>query len=310
MKLRCSVSLLLLGWMTQLSIAQEIQFVEPAVSTLPRGRGLAASFPGDREIERAPSVIFADNFESEPLGAKWDEMHNKDNKVLSIVDASSENAVLGSRSVQVTTRLGESDHGGFNRWFEPTERLYIRFYTKFAKDCDYVHHFCTLRANRSLKGGDRWSGFGGAGLRPDGTKRFSTALEPWGDWGNNPPPGKWNFYTYWHEMKPSPDGKFWGNSFRPETQPSIERGTWICVEFMLLHNTPGKPDGEQAYWVDGQLMGHWTGFNWRTDSQLMANSFTLESYVTDRWTKQQENRVFFDNVVIASEYIGPSAAGQ
>jgi hypothetical protein len=31
----------------------------------------------------------------------------------------------------------------------------------------------------------------------------------------------------------------------------------------------------------------------------------LESYVTDRWTKNRTNIVYFDNLVIAREYVGP-----
>ena len=77
------------------------------------------------------------------------------------------------------------------------------------------------------------------------------------------------------------------------------------AEFMLRHNTPGKADGEQAFWIDGQLRGHWQGINWRTDPQLQANALTVESYVTDRWTEQRVNTVWFDNVVIARRYIGP-----
>jgi len=38
----------------------------------------------------------------------------------------------------------------------------------------------------------------------------------------------------------------------------------------------------------------------------VANAFTLESYITDRWTKNKINIVQFDNIVIAKEYIGPS----
>ena len=38
-----------------------------------------------------------------------------------------------------------------------------------------------------------------------------------------------------------------------------------------------------------------------------ADAFTLESYVTDRWTENATNIVFFDNVVIAKSYIGPAA---
>lgn len=283
-----------------------IQWVEP--STLVRGTGIAGKFGGDAMLETHPAVIFADNFESGEMGAQWDETRNRGGEVLQWIDESAVSSVLGRRSVKVIATLGKDNGGGFTKWFESAERLYIRFYTKFDERCDYVHHFCTLRANKSLQGRDRWSGFGGAGELPDGGERFSTAIEPWGNWGRWSPPGRWNFYSYWHTMQASGDGKYWGNGFRPETQPNIERGKWICVEFMIQHNTPGENDGEQAYWIDGELQGHWRGFNWRTSPSLFANAFTLESYITDRWTKQLENIVYFDNVVIAREYIGPSGA--
>jgi hypothetical protein len=206
----------------------------------------------------------------------------------------------------VEATLGQNTGGGVTKWFESSETLFIRFYTKFDLTCDYVHHFCTLRANKSLQGKDRWSGFGGAGVKPMGDERFSTALEPWGNWGRRPPPGRWNFYTYWHEMEESRDGKYWGNGFRPESQKDTPRECWICCEFMVKHNTPGKRDGEQAFWIDGDLRGHWKGINWRKSATLWANAFTLESYVTDSWTTNKINIVYFDNVVIAREYVGPS----
>ncbi|MFK7818979.1 MAG: hypothetical protein AB8G99_09685, partial [Planctomycetaceae bacterium] len=274
---------------------------QATANQLPSGPGLARAFDRDSEIQRHPAVIFAEQFEQEVIGQQWDETRNKDGKVLSLVDRGAD----GRDCLKVTAELGQNTGGGMTKWFESSDTVYFRFYTKFDKQCDYVHHFCTLRANRGLKGGDRWSGFGKAGLKPDPNGRFSTALEPWGNWGRFKAPGKWNFYSYWHEMKPSPDGKYWGNSFRPGSLPEIQKDKWICCEFMLKHNTPGKPDGEQAFWIDGKLMGHWKEINWRTSPQLMANAFTLESYVTDRWTKQKTNIVYFDNVVIAREYIGP-----
>lgn len=273
-------------------------------SGLPQGSGLAARYPHDIEIGRDPKVIFADDFESGDL-SHWEERRDDRGKVLALVDESATAALLGKRSLRVTATLGENTGGGLTTWFKPSDSVFVRFYVKFAPDCDYVHHFCTLRANKGLRGGDRWSGFGGAGQKPRGDERFSTALEPWGNWGRNPPPGRWNFYSYWHEMKKSPDGKYWGNSFLPEDQKAIPRDRWICCEFMLKHNTPGKTDGEQAFWIDGKLLGHWKGINWRTSPTLWANALTLESYVTDRWTKNKVNVVSFDNVVIAREYIGP-----
>ncbi|QEG40892.1 hypothetical protein [Roseimaritima ulvae] len=283
-------------------------------SPLSSGDGLAAQFSSDQNIASHPAVRFADGFESGELGANWDETRNR-GEALSYVNPSAGDSpqapsILGRRSLKVTARLGQNTGGGFTKWFESADQLFIRFYTKFDDDCDYVHHFCTLRANKSLRGGERWSGFGGAGELPDGKERFSTAIEPWGNWGRWTPPGRWNFYSYWHTMKASPDGKYWGNGFRPSSQPNIKRGEWICVEFMIKHNRPGKNEGEQAYWIDGELRGHWRGFNWRTSPTLWANALTLESYVTDRWTTQPQNIVYFDNVVIAKEYIGPSAAAR
>jgi hypothetical protein len=275
-----------------------------AQSALPQGPGLAAAFKADSGIEKHSAVIFAENFESGELGARWDDQSSAKEKALSFAPAIDE--ICGRRCLRVEARLGDNHGGGLTKWFGPADRIFVRFYVRFDPACDYVHHFVTLRANKGLRGGDKWSGFGGAGERPVGDERFSTALEPWGNWARWPAPGKWNFYSYWHEMNASPDGKYWGNSFLPESQPVIQKDRWVCAEFMLKHNTPGQPDGEQAFWIDGRLLGHWTGINWRKTESLKANALTLESYVTDRWTKNTTNVIYFDNVVIAREYIGPA----
>ena len=273
---------------------------------LPQGNGMAAAFVGDQGISSHPAVIFADNFETGDFQERWDSCRNTDGKVLTLVDDSAADPAIGLQSLKVCATLGHDTGGGMTKWFNSADAVFIRFYTKFDPTCDYVHHFCTLRANKSLQGKDKWSGFGGAGLKPEGDVRFSTALEPWGNWGRWPAPGRWNFYSYWHEMDRSGDGHCWGNGFRPQALADIPKGTWICAEFMLTHNTPGQADGEQAFWIDGILRGHWKGITWRTSATLWANAFTLESYITDRWTKNKTNVVYFDNVVIARQYIGPA----
>ena len=273
-----------------------------STSLLPQGSGLAARFKADSGIGADSAVLFADDFENGELGKQWDEKGS--DKVLSLVRPADD--VCGRKCLKVEAHLGSDQGGGLTKWFEPTTQLFVRFYVKFDPGCDYVHHFVTLRANKGLRGGDKWSGFGGAGICPAGDERFSTALEPWGDWGRLPAPGKWNFYSYWHEMKISGDGKYWGNSFLPAEQDVISKNHWICAEFMLKENTPGQPDGEQAFWIDGKLLGHWRGLNWRKTAALRANALTVESYVTDRWTKNVTNTVYFDNVVMARQYIGPA----
>ncbi len=273
-------------------------------SQLPHGPGLARQYKADSGIERDAAVIFADNFESGKLAERWDEKVNAKSRALSL--APSGGGAVGRQCLIVEARLKDNQGDGLTKWFSPTPTVFVRFYVRFDPGCDYVHHFVTLRANKGQRGGEKWSGFGGAGLKPAGDERFSTALEPWGNWARYPAPGKWNFYSYWHQMKASPDGKFWGNSFQPEPQEPIVKDRWICAEFMLRENTPGQPDGEQAFWIDGRLLGHWQGIHWRTSPSLHANALTLESYVTDRWTKNPTNIVCFDNLVIAREYIGPA----
>lgn len=237
-------------------------------STLPRGPGFAVKFKADAGIAAHAAVIFADDFEEGELGARWDEKGAGKGKALSF--APPENPAGGKRCMKVEARLGENQGDGLTKWFAPADTEFVRFYVRFDAGCDYVHHFVTLRANRGLRGGDKWSGFGGAGLRPAGDDRFSTALEPWGNWAKWPAPGRWNFYSYWHGMTASRDRKFWGNQFLAEPQENIARGRWICAEFMLRHNTPGRPDGEQAMWIDGRLLGHWRGINWRKTDTLQA----------------------------------------
>jgi len=275
-------------------------------SDLPSGAGFAATFPGDAGLKTSADVIFADDFESGDLGAGWDEIGNKKGKVLALASPGADPR-FGQRCLRVEAHLGEDNGGGLTKWFESADTLFIRFYTRFDPNCDYVHHFVTLRANKGLQGRDKWSGFGGAGLKPEGEERFSTAIEPWGNWGRFTPPGRWNFYSYWHEMDVSKDGKYWGNSFAVPAAPIIPRDRWIAVEFMLKHNSSNQSDGEQAFWIDGALQGHWKGINWRKSALLKANALTLESYITDRWTKNPTNVVFFDNVVIARRYIGPTS---
>lgn len=301
------LSLALAGGLSLIAGAQSTTERYPnlaAQSNLPRGPGLAARFKADAGVAHHPAVIFADDFETGDLGARWDEKGVGRGRFLSLVEPG--DPQCGQRCLRVEGRLGENTGDGLTKWFEPADPVFVRFYVRFDPGCDYVHHFVTLRANRGLRGGDRWSGFGGAGIKPAGDERFSTALEPWGNWGRWPAPGKWNFYSYWHEMTAAPDGKYWGNSFLPEPQEVIPKGRWICAEFMLQHNTPGRPDGEQAFWIDGVLLGHWRGLNWRKTATLQANALTLEAYITDRWTKNPTNIVYFDNVVIAREYIGPA----
>jgi hypothetical protein len=274
-------------------------------------RGIAAKYSGDAGIANDPDVFFADNFESGDM-KKWDQQRGR-------VVLTEDKPNSGRWCVQMPMERGRNHGGDAIKWFMPgADAVHARFYVKFSPDYQYNHHFVWLGANQRT---NKWSAFGKAGLKPNGTY-YSTGMEPWFAWGKNPPPGEVNFYTYYLDMEPDPKmEKYWGNGFFP---PGPGKGTaagkdrvipplnqWQCWEFMIRANTaPDKADGKQAMWVDGKLVGEFTGIRWRNDMDLKVNCFWLEHYGYDEgdptkpyWKDSQS--VWFDDVVVARRYIGP-----
>ena len=138
-------------------------------------------------------------------------------------------------------------------------------------------------------------------------------------------------------MKISADGRYWGNGLRPARPALVPKDRWQCVEIMLKCSSgPDRRDGELALWLDGELRAHfhkgarrgpWTGmgfslvdeggepfegFRWRTSTDLKVNFFWLLHYVTPNAARQNRvknpkrlNRVWFDHIVVSTQYIGP-----
>jgi len=260
--------------------------------------GLALSYPGDEGIERDPNVLFVEDFETgtpDEIGARWGQIYRPENVTLtSDLHANSP----GRKSIRF------KDNAHLYTHTKGVDTMYARFYVKFHEKTGYIHHFVHLVADRTPTPWPK----GGAGETPAGDAKFSTGIEPTGRWGRFPPPGVWNFYTYWHEMKTK-----WGSVFDGKQEPIVP-GRWYCVEVMLKANSsPDKADGEQAFWIDGELYGRFTGFRWRTTDQLKINSFWLLYYNTDQPAQHNKDphpddrvmEVWFDDIVIATQYIGP-----
>lgn len=243
------------------------------------------------------AIIFSDDFESGDF-SKWDRAVKR----ISIEDDPG-HVFRGNHSALATAVEGKETGGKLIQWFMPGyDTVYARWYCKFSEDFDQGNHmhFCHLLANRR---DDQWSASGKAGIRPSGDDFFTTGLEPWRAWGRHPAPGAMGFYTYHMDMPESGNsGKFWGELFST-TPPFVpERGKWHCMEMMLKANTPGEADGEQAFWIDGEEMGRFGNLRFRTDGRLKINAFWLELYVHD---SPGDNKVWFDDVAIGREYIGP-----
>ena len=323
-----------------LSLARMLPCPGAEPARLPEGFGLSAKHPNDTGIAGEPAVLLAEDFEKGTLAdlkQHWSDVSNKDGKVL----AFSEDVPLGSdgkRCIQMTATLGENTGGHlYTRLPRAVDKVFARFYVKFPEDTGYIHHFVHLGGYNPAT---TWPQ-GGAGERPRGDERITVGIEPHGHYGQHPAPGAWTFYTYWQEMKISADGKYWGNGLQGVGPAVVPRGRWQCVEVMLqLNSAPERADGELALWLDGKLEAHfvkgvqrgrWTGmgfklvdaagepfegFRWRKSPDLKINFFWLLYYVTENAARQNKvaspprtNRVWFDDIVVATEYIGPIQPG-
>ena len=331
-----SLSALGLGVAVLCLLGQEGPPASQPEHDLPEGPGLAAEHPADRGIAHDPHVIYATGFESgieKPLRTR--------RRGVSIVKDAAIARTGGAAARIVATR--DKDEGGDLRvqWDKGVEQAFMRVYVRFDKDTAMPHHFINLGGNTPTYK-YRWGG--AAGLCPPGDEHgaFNTTLEP-----PKTPKGRWHFYTYWHEMRSwqtpagRPDGRpnaYYGNVFQSlRPTPRLERDTWVCLELMVKLNTIGKRDGEMALWVDGKAYGHWRpgspegrwlrqvfytegryakdpqpfeGFSWRTHPSLKINRATLQWYLSERsyrGTNVEKHIVYFDNLVIATRYIGPIA---
>ncbi len=295
-------------------IATAILALSPAslVSRAAEERGLSAGYPGDVGIQKDPEVVMVEDFEARSvaeIGKNWSDISNHDGTALTISDDIPPGS-SGKQSLKITATPGKDTGGHLFKVLKPGyDQLYIRFYVKFAADHGFLNHFVKLQGSINPP---NWTE-GEAGHKH--VESFSTGLEPQkASYHTYPPvpfapPGIWHFYSYWPEMRSwqNPDGSgtsFYGNDFEPKTPAIVPRDQWQCVEFMVkMNSSPEKSDGEQAFWIDGKLKGHFApgsvkgywmrevfrlddekgnpfeGMRWRTDPRININKVWLLHYV-------------------------------
>ncbi len=288
-----------------------------------------------RPIENeTPKPLFATGFED---GFKGFTRLN--DRIFSIVDDPA--LAHAGRACAMATATRGKDTGGEITWRLPKgeDQVFVRFYCRFPNDTCWPHHFVKLRALAPGFNGD-------AGVAPPGDRGFWTGIEPLrGTWRfytywhqmrgwNNPGPD-----SRLNDDGTENTGKndFYGNSFTPDGQPPVPKDTWICVEAMLKANTVGKADGAMAFWIDGKEVGRYgpgvptgswwrnlfvtsgphntdsrpfRGFEFRTSAELKINEIALLWYVSEEYAAKgtaEKNRVYFDDVAVATSYIGPLA---
>lgn len=256
------------------------------------------------------TVLFADGFESAASFRSYFEIGGlAEGRVRIAHEPDSVHSGTGALQLTSTDSGGRSCGAGPVAWLGDAghECLHLRYWIRYAADYDQgnLHH--TGGSLAAVAGTDKWAGMGSAGRRPVGNDHFSTRVEGWRDWGRVAAPGFLHCYTYWMDMRQDRDGNFWGNMLGPKERERCvpERGAWQCVELRVACNTPGLADGELAVWLDGRLYVHYQGCRWRKSEAVRLKRVGLLAYVHEA---RRDNRVWFDDVVVATGYIGTGTA--
>jgi hypothetical protein len=273
--------------------------------------GLAAMYSKDADIGHDKAVLLHVDFEDGKIGAAWDEVtRRKGREATNDADplqAENDPAIArGTRSAKVQLSKDGYEDVTLVKWLRPGhDELHMRHYVRYGKDYGYHGHGGSGFMADAGKGQ-----FKGAGKAPDGDKFFWATLEPIGprDW---PPPGALIFYAYWWKMKPDGRGNHWGNWLQPNPDQVPKLESWTCVEWRVKTNTPGQEDGELDCWIDGQKYGEFREINWRSVDTLKVNkvqlSLWLEAQGYVRAGGGTTRTVWYDDIVVATKYIGPKA---
>lgn len=310
---------------------------------LPSGPGLAAKYPGDVGIADDPRVFFVENFEEPSLGemlARWEAVGSTNEMAFTNDVATGsggrQSLVMDRQTGQGATlyrRLKNRD-GGWG-----ADRVFARYYVKIDPDCGEIHHFGTcLGGNWPAT---RWPSVK-AGFPTDGAKSFWSGIEPfgqswtwdfytyWSEMRGSPPRGQTWGNSFIQDKKLRVEKGRWvciEHMIRMNTVGDTdgEQALWIDGK-LVSHLGKGFPKGVWKFdrffpgqggdgirWnrekgereplktpVDG---APFEGFRWRTVPELNVNFLWL--YVYTEKPAGHRIRAQFDDVVVATEYIGP-----
>jgi hypothetical protein len=217
--------------------------------------------------------------------------------------------------------------------------MHVRFYVKFDPDCAPIHHFFHVGGYNPPT---PWPQ-GGAGERPRGDERFSTGVEPYGEnwrWDyysywmemrGSPPRGQTWGNSFIHDQNLKVDRGKWTCAELMMKMNDVgatngEMALWINGR-MVSHLGKGFPNGKWVYdkflpgqdgdgvrWSDEKKGPEnltferggrpFEGFRWRRDEQLKLNFLWVLLYIT-KAPRHHVSKVWFDNIVVAHDYIGP-----
>jgi len=287
------------------------------VPALPEGdTGIASQYANDVDIGKDPKVVFTDDYESGKTN-----FDNNWGGVTFTQDAENVHSAKRAMELKLVRPSEKKEAGlGVNHHFKDGyDTLFMRYYAKFSKDTELFHG--GTHAGGSIMA--RGPGVPDAkpGIPADGKNEYTVLLDTWRPDDKVASPGNLVCYVYhpeqrhqWGEQffptghllpytEKKPDA-FFGKEFKARPDIVPPRDKWVCYELMVKANTPGKRDGRIAFWVDGKLAADFPNLRLRDIDSLKANRLGLGLYTQNDDVKKT-CVMWFDDVVVATSYIGP-----
>ncbi|WP_210394986.1 polysaccharide lyase [Motiliproteus sediminis] len=265
--------------------------------------GIAKSYPYDLGIEKHPAVIYAEKFENAGWQKAWRNLRAPNGVPTVESDAENRFSPLSGRALKINFTPAQNTAVSAQIYlkqllgYEPTE-LYFRYYLRLGDNWN------------SNRGGGKLPGFGGTygragwggrevdghngwsarGAFMDSTQLFGSLLTPIGS------------YLYHLDSGSAyGDQRSWGS-----TESALTNNRWYAIEQYLRLNTLGSADGELKAWIDGRLVADYQGLSFRSTDALKIESIWVDFYHGGTAKPATAQSIYIDNLVISSEYIGPT----
>jgi acetyl esterase/lipase len=277
-------------------------------------KGIAANYIQDVGIAQDSRVLFHDDFETGSVGQKWDRVYHHSNLELT---TEKDKVLGGQRSLEITVPQSEQEVSNelVKRFTDGHPQLFLRYYSKFELGFDQIgssHNGGFVSAIAST------IPFATPGQRADGKNKFTAALENWRGEAETASPGHLNVYCYHPKMRSDYGDHFfptglvlpfsaqpanYGSEFIPRLDIVPDLGRWHCYELMVQANAAGKANGRITFWFDGKLAADFPNLQLRDTEELQLNYAGIGLHV--KQSPNRANRKWYDDVVIATSYIGP-----
>jgi hypothetical protein len=276
-----------------------------AIKIVPTGSNGGTKTTASNTTPSTATAVFQHNFNNEALHTytqqdlkkTWNSLSGISPNAVKIVRDPDPSGSHG-KSMQVfyaaNSIISQNNSGaGWRTKIGRHKELYFAYDVYFENDAQFV-------LGGKLPGLGIPDYFSAAGVRPDGTDRWTGGLM----WREN---GKISNYIY-HANQSGPYGDviYWDDG--PTGQVYFQKGKWNRIEMYYKMNTPGVLNGRLKGWLNGQLaldtnkiMYRMPGGEHLDIGNMAINTFYGGGDIS--WAPTKDQHIYFDNFVVSTQPI-------